>query len=93
MSLALTVGVAFLLAGFAFTAVRSSRLRAFMVGVCAGAASLSQYAVIGVSTVAGAGVLLLILTPACGLVGLSAGVFLALAFRSRTSAVESAAAE
>jgi hypothetical protein len=65
----------------------------FTVGVCAGAASLSQYAVIGVSMAAAAGLLLLILAPICGLVGLTAGIFVALAFRGRTSAVDDAVAE
>jgi CrcB protein len=81
--LSVTVGVSLFLAGFAFTALRKSNLRTFTLGICAGAASLSQYAVIGVSTVAAAGLLVLIIAPVCGLVGLSAGIFLALFFRAR----------
>ena len=75
------------------TAVPRGHLRVFVLGVCAGAASLSQYAVIGVSTVAGAGLLLLVLAPTCGLVGLTAGVFAGLAVLKRASAVDAAVAE
>jgi hypothetical protein len=89
----LTVGVSLFVAGLLVTALRKSHLRVFTVGVCVGAASLSQYAAIGVSTVAAAGLLLLILAPICGLVGLTAGVFVALAFHRRTSPVDDALAE
>ena len=88
-----TVGVSLFVAGFVFTAVPRGHLRVLILGVCAGAASLSQYAVIGVSTVAGAGLLLLILAPTCGLVGLAAGVFAGLAVLKRASAVDAAVAE
>ena len=76
-----------------FTAFGKSNVRAFTVGACAGAASLSQYAAIVVSTVAAAGLVLLVLTPLCGLLGLTAGVFLALALRARTTAGGDAVAE
>jgi fluoride ion exporter CrcB/FEX len=88
-----TVGASLFVIGFVFTAVRHSNVRAFTVGFCAGVASLSQSVIIGVTTVAAAGLVLLILAPICGLIGVSAGAFLALAFRARTSAVDDAVAE
>ena len=87
------VAVSLFVAGFVFTASRKSHLRVFTLGVCAGAASLSQYAVTGVSTVAAAGLLLLILAPICGVAGLAAGMMLSLAIDRRTSAVDDAVAE
>ena len=84
----LTVGICLFVAGFVFTAVRKGQVRVFAVGVCAGAASLSQYAVIGVSTVAAAGLLLLVLAPICGLAGSAAGMFVALALRGDAPAVD-----
>ncbi|MEO3761517.1 hypothetical protein ABGB19_24965 [Mycobacterium sp. B14F4] len=83
--LAVTVGLSLFVAGFAFTAWQPSNLRTFTLGVCAGAASLSQYAVIGISTVAAAGLLVLITAPICGLAGLSAGVYSALLVRAPVS--------
>lgn len=78
-------------AGFTFTALREGNLRAFILGSCAGAASLSQYAAIGISTQAAAGLVVLVLVPVCGLVGACAGMFAALAFRSRKREFWSAA--
>jgi fluoride exporter len=92
-STSVTAGVCLFVAGFAFTALRTSNLRAFTLGVCAGAASLSQYAVIGISSVAAAGLLVLIFAPVCGLVGVAAGMFVALLFRARTSATDESVAE
>jgi CrcB protein len=93
VSMSVTVAVCLFVAGFALTALRTSKVRAFTLGVCAGAASLSQYAVVGISSVAAAGLLVLILAPICGLIGLAAGMFAALLFRARTSATEESVAE
>jgi hypothetical protein len=89
----LTVGISLFAAGFLLTTMQASQLRAFLLGMCAGAASLSQYSVVGISTVAAAGLLLLILAPVCGLAGSAAGTFLALAIRRRAGVIDDAAAE
>jgi CrcB protein len=89
----LAVGISLFAAGFILTAGQTSHIRVFALGLCAGAASLSQYAVIGVSTVAAAGLLLLILAPLCGLAGSAAGMLLALTIRGKAAAVDDAVAE
>jgi hypothetical protein len=89
----LTVGFSLFIAGFVLTAVPQSNIRTFALGICVGVASLSQFAVIGVSTVASAGLVLLILAPLCGLVGFTAGLFVALAFRGQPSGTDDAREE
>ena len=91
--MSLTVGVSLFVAGLALTTVRRRNIRAFTVGVCAGAASLSHYAVIGISTIAGAGLLLLILAPICGLIGLTAGILLGAYVAGTKFAVDEPATE
>jgi hypothetical protein len=78
-----TVGMAFLVLGFVLVAVARSHVRTFIIGVCAGSASLSQFAVTGISTTAASGLLFIIAIPLSGLIGLTVGLFLALAVQTR----------
>lgn len=89
----LTAGVSLFVAGLTFIAVSNDQFRAFTLGLCAGVASLGQLVTIGVTTAATAGLVLLVLGPLCALIGLSAGVFLALSVRARTSPTDGAVTE
>jgi hypothetical protein len=82
------IGVAMFVAGMVFTARSHSPARVFIIGVCVGAASLSQYAVLGVSSVAAAGLILLVLAPVAAMAGVTAGIFTALALRADAERAE-----
>jgi hypothetical protein len=93
LSISVTVGATLFVAGFTLAVVRGRNVRAFIIGLCTGAASIVDYSVIGVSSPAAMGLLLLIIAPTCGLVGLAAGTFLALALKVPNSAAEERASE
>ncbi|WP_460356837.1 chromosome condensation protein CrcB [Mycobacterium sp. ZZG] len=74
VSTTLTVGVAFTVATFVVARGATGPVLSFVLGVCAGAASLSAYAVLTVSQPALLSIAFLTLTPAAALGGLLLGL-------------------
>jgi fluoride ion exporter CrcB/FEX len=74
ISTIVTVGLAFLLATYLMAVGVTSALHSVAVGVCAGAASLSAYAVLTVSQPPRLSIAFLTLTPAAAIGGLLCGL-------------------
>lgn len=77
ISTTVTVGLAFAVAGFLMTRAATSVLPGFVLGVCAGAASLSAWAVLTVSQPPLLSIAFLTLTPAAAIGGLALGLLTA----------------
>jgi hypothetical protein len=88
-----TAGAALFVAGFSLIAVKNDKVRAFIVGISVGAASLGQFATVAVTAAATTGLFLIILAPICALLGVGAGVIFALSLPARTTAVDGAIPE
>ncbi|WNG88975.1 chromosome condensation protein CrcB [Mycobacterium sp. ITM-2016-00317] len=77
ISTTVTVALAFAIAGFLMTRAATSALPGFVLGVCAGAASLSAWAVLTVSQPPVLSIAFLTLTPAAAIGGLALGLLTA----------------
>lgn len=73
----LTVGLAFMIAGFLLSTGPRSVLQFAVLGVCGSAASLSAYAVLTISQPMRLSLAFLILTPAAAIGGLMCGLLVA----------------
>lgn len=74
ISTTVTVGLAFAIAGFLMARAATSALSGFVLGICAGTASLSAWAVLTVSQPPLLSIAFLTLTPAAAIGGLALGL-------------------